>query len=323
MEDNLPLNERKDDDDVANQPNQGETLKEQSELINQTINTSTWQIRQHEKQKTKFRPIKNPLYAHLDGYLWKQGAGTLKVWKKRWFVLKDNRLYYSKDPNMKAINYILLSVDTKVNVAVEKKFQHCLQLESPTTGRCYYLGADNGAELKRWILGLREIILKLEDRFAQQKEFLSKYLILGNKDDLNNNSSESLHSDIASSQPLIGPSKNREVLDVLISKLELSELIGGAYIVITFGKQKFKTWKWTRKEKTKLENIGCTFTEEGSGEGGLKGKLKIALYQTYNFYSDECLGEYCIDLAELPTGQLLTRSFTFFFEWVGKRKKGG
>jgi hypothetical protein len=33
----------------------------------------------------------------ISGYLWKKGEkGLLKTWKKRWFYLEDNVLYYIK-----------------------------------------------------------------------------------------------------------------------------------------------------------------------------------------------------------------------------------
>ncbi len=58
--------------------------------------------------------------------------------------------------------------------------------------------------------------------------------------------------------------------------------------------------------------IGCTFTEEGSGEGCLRDKLRIALYQTSNFSHFVLLGEHVVDLHNLEVGVPVNHFFHFY-----------
>lgn len=57
-----------------------------------------------------YRPPTKRLYRKLEGWLWKKGPnGVISGWKRRYFYLRDNRLYYAVDTQADPINYILLT----------------------------------------------------------------------------------------------------------------------------------------------------------------------------------------------------------------------
>ena len=76
---------------------------------------------------------------HYAGFLVKEGA-VVKSWKKRYFVLKNEELAYSKKDNTDNLGSIDMA-DVKSVTAVEyKKKKSCFAVETPK--RTYYLVAD-------------------------------------------------------------------------------------------------------------------------------------------------------------------------------------
>jgi hypothetical protein len=49
------------------------------------------------------------LVADREGWLWKQG-GRYKTWKRRWFILNDNCLYYFEFTTDKACSILLIKL---------------------------------------------------------------------------------------------------------------------------------------------------------------------------------------------------------------------
>jgi len=88
--------------------------------------------------------------ADKTGYLIKEG-GNFKTWKKRWMVLKNNVIYYSKDQNSGELGIIRLNGLKPENIQINssKKKKNCFQIETPS--RTYYLVADTEEEREIWM----------------------------------------------------------------------------------------------------------------------------------------------------------------------------
>jgi len=90
-------------------------------------------------------------------YLIKEG-GKFKTWKKRWCVLKNNVIYYSKKQNSGELGIIRLhgvSVD-QVYISQRKKKRNCFEVVTPN--RTYYLVAESEPEMHSWIEAIKQSI---------------------------------------------------------------------------------------------------------------------------------------------------------------------
>jgi RAC serine/threonine-protein kinase len=90
-------------------------------------------------------------------YLIKEG-GKFKTWKKRWCVLKNNVIYYSKKQNSGELGIIRLhgvSVD-QVYISQRKKKKNCFEVVTPT--RTYFLVAESETEMMLWIESVKQSI---------------------------------------------------------------------------------------------------------------------------------------------------------------------
>jgi len=84
------------------------------------------------------------------GFLTKEG-GKFKTWRKRWFVLKNNVIYYSKQMNSGELGIIRLQnvKPEQVQNCTKKKKKNCFEVETPN--RTYYLVAESESEMKSWM----------------------------------------------------------------------------------------------------------------------------------------------------------------------------
>lgn len=89
------------------------------------------------------------------GFLTKEG-GNFKTWKKRWCVLKNNVIYYSKKQNSGELGIIRLqnTNDSQVVVSTRKKKKFCFEVQTPN--RTYFLVPDNETEMKSWIEAIKQ-----------------------------------------------------------------------------------------------------------------------------------------------------------------------
>eukprot|EP01102_Stenamoeba_stenopodia_P014119 TRINITY_DN465_c0_g1_i1.p1 TRINITY_DN465_c0_g1~~TRINITY_DN465_c0_g1_i1.p1 ORF type:complete len:231 (+),score=50.13 TRINITY_DN465_c0_g1_i1:51-743(+) len=84
-----------------------------------------------------------------DGYLTKQG-GLVKSWKKRWFILKNNFLYYFKSPNhLSNTKGAVLLDDAMAQRAQFPGKSHGFTIQ--TQDRLYYLYAASDLDAEDWI----------------------------------------------------------------------------------------------------------------------------------------------------------------------------
>eukprot|EP00824_Muranothrix_gubernata_P018376 TRINITY_DN37381_c0_g1_i1.p1 TRINITY_DN37381_c0_g1~~TRINITY_DN37381_c0_g1_i1.p1 ORF type:complete len:289 (-),score=74.29 TRINITY_DN37381_c0_g1_i1:33-875(-) len=92
------------------------------------------------------------------GYLTKQG-GFPPNWKRRWFVLKDNHLFYfatSSDENPKGV---IPLEHTLVQSAEVKDFPFCFVVFHPEFFT-YYIAADSQADMSAWMSAIQGAKLK-------------------------------------------------------------------------------------------------------------------------------------------------------------------
>jgi len=69
----------------------------------------------------------------FDGWLWKEGGGVIKNWKRRWFILKDFCLYYfeGNKQDHPALGLILILGYT-ISSFTDSKRDNCFQVGSPS-----------------------------------------------------------------------------------------------------------------------------------------------------------------------------------------------
>jgi len=92
------------------------------------------------------------------GYLVKEG-GNFKTWKKRWMVLKNNVIYYSKKQNSGELGIIRLHGVTADKVVLSnsrKKKKNVFEIQTPN--RTYFLCADTEKERDDWIESIKQSI---------------------------------------------------------------------------------------------------------------------------------------------------------------------
>lgn len=95
--------------------------------------------------------------ADKTGYLVKEG-GKFKTWKKRWFVLKNNVIYYSKEQNSGELGIVRLQglQDTDVKISSRNKKKN--MFEVVTSKRTYFLAADTEDDRDKWIQYIKQSI---------------------------------------------------------------------------------------------------------------------------------------------------------------------
>jgi hypothetical protein len=95
-----------------------------------------------------------------DGFLTKQG-GSIKTWKKRWFVLKDGSIFYFKTPkDLSPKGTIDLEKNSKIGDTSLTKKKYAFQVE--TAQRTFLITADSEDSKQEWIAAIRASIETLQ-----------------------------------------------------------------------------------------------------------------------------------------------------------------
>lgn len=111
------------------------------------------------------------------GWLVKQG-GSIKTWKKRYFVLKNNELYYQKDPQdpqpkgkISLTGFMVRVLDAKeAKEKVDRKY--CIEIIQPQ--RNYLLCAETQQDILEWAIVLRKASLIFQGKVLHVDPFLKK-----------------------------------------------------------------------------------------------------------------------------------------------------
>jgi len=96
------------------------------------------------------------------GYLTKEGGG-IKTWKRRWMVLENGEIKYSKSENAPVLGTISLENAGAIQAMVYKGKKHCFSIETPQ--RTFFLFADSEARKDQWI----ECIKQEKERIKNSK----------------------------------------------------------------------------------------------------------------------------------------------------------
>jgi serine/threonine protein kinase len=87
--------------------------------------------------------------AEKKGFLVKEG-GQIRSWKKRWCVLKNGGLHYSKSHTSGDLGVINLSTAGVIKVSdARPKKKFCFEISTPA--RTYYMCAESSSELSSWV----------------------------------------------------------------------------------------------------------------------------------------------------------------------------
>eukprot|EP01098_Paradermamoeba_levis_P004394 TRINITY_DN1891_c0_g4_i1.p1 TRINITY_DN1891_c0_g4~~TRINITY_DN1891_c0_g4_i1.p1 ORF type:complete len:452 (+),score=145.94 TRINITY_DN1891_c0_g4_i1:74-1429(+) len=87
------------------------------------------------------------------GFLTKEG-GSVKNWKKRWCVLKNGALNYSKKQGSSSLGSIALNEIREVKPVEYKGKKHCFMIDTPE--RVYYMFADTEGERTSWMDSIKK-----------------------------------------------------------------------------------------------------------------------------------------------------------------------
>ncbi|XP_059472495.1 cytohesin-1 isoform X1 [Neocloeon triangulifer] len=108
--------------------NGGDLPRELLESLYESIKTEPFKIPEddgNDLMHTFFNPDK-------EGWLWKQG-GRIKSWKRRWFILNDNCLYYFEYTTDKEPRGIIPLENIQVREAQDRQKPHCFELHASGT----------------------------------------------------------------------------------------------------------------------------------------------------------------------------------------------
>mmetsp|Transcript_21157 Transcript_21157/g.59545 ORF Transcript_21157/g.59545 Transcript_21157/m.59545 type:complete len:460 (+) Transcript_21157:176-1555(+) len=100
------------------------------------------------------------------GFLVKQG-GSIKTWKKRWSVVKDGALHYSKQQGGQVLGTMELK-GSIVKVHSDPKRKNCFEIGTET--RVYLLMADSEKDMQDWISACKSEQQRIEGRGAAVSE---------------------------------------------------------------------------------------------------------------------------------------------------------
>lgn len=100
------------------------------------------------------------------GFLVKQG-GSIKTWKKRWCVVKDGALHYSKSQGGAALGTMDLK-GSIVKVHSDSKRKNCFEIG--TEARIYLLIAESNKEMNEWIACCKAEQDRIEGRGKEDKK---------------------------------------------------------------------------------------------------------------------------------------------------------
>ncbi|KYQ89736.1 pleckstrin (PH) domain-containing protein [Tieghemostelium lacteum] len=93
-----------------------------------------------------------------DGWLTKQG-GSIRTWRKRWFVLKGKKLYYFKTKtDVEATGIIELEENSFVKTETDKDKKKKFMFSVGTPKRTFFIFSETEPDMKQWIDSIKHNI---------------------------------------------------------------------------------------------------------------------------------------------------------------------
>jgi len=101
----------------------------------------------------------------FSGYLTKQSM-WMKQWRRRYFVLKGNKFYFSKGPDTPPHGVIDLKDCLTVKSAENQSRPHCFQISTPNC--TYYLCADSEADKDKFVGAIGRSIVRYSSAYTNE-----------------------------------------------------------------------------------------------------------------------------------------------------------
>jgi len=95
-----------------------------------------------------------------EGWITKQG-GKIKTWKKRWAVLKDNRMwYFATKTDTEAKGFIEIEANTEIreDPAAAKKHQFLIDAHGFKGSRVFIIQTDSDSDMHGWVTALNAVV---------------------------------------------------------------------------------------------------------------------------------------------------------------------
>lgn len=119
----------------------------------------------NDEENLSIDRIKNPAF---EGELTKRSM-WMKEWRKRYFILKGNKLYFSKSKNDAPHGFIDLADCLTVKSAEDKtNKRYCFEVATPDT--TYYMYAQNEEQKDEWIGAIGRAIVQVSTCFTGDQD---------------------------------------------------------------------------------------------------------------------------------------------------------
>jgi len=142
-----------------------------------------------------------------EGYLDKKGDTVNRSYKRRWFVLKGNLLFYFEKPSEKQPVGMIILENCSVEVSDADRYSFCIRFQSnQASTRTYTLSADNDNEMERWMKSITSASFGYIDMLVKEFEKnLQRLKALDTTDSASALSVEQSHSEIllSKARPLL------------------------------------------------------------------------------------------------------------------------
>lgn len=125
-------------------------IREEADATEKLLEKSHSQVKSFHS--LPFVPTTNGV--RLEGYLFKRTSNAFKTWNRRWFMIKDNKLMYSKRNDATGEDVTVMEVDLRLcsvkRYDMERRF--CFEVISPS--KAHVLQADSEESCQRWVAAM-------------------------------------------------------------------------------------------------------------------------------------------------------------------------
>ncbi|XP_057305671.1 arf-GAP with coiled-coil, ANK repeat and PH domain-containing protein 2-like [Hydractinia symbiolongicarpus] len=108
----------------------------------------------------------------MEGYLFKRASNAFKTWNRRWFVIQNNKLYYTRRSKSEGITEMVDLRLSTVKHAQDMDRRFTFSVVCPT--KCWYLQADNECLKEKWMSVMQMAIARALNDPDQGGDFSSE-----------------------------------------------------------------------------------------------------------------------------------------------------